>query len=51
MQCPKMLWMDENKPEEAVSKTMPSLLENGLKAVEVARNYFGDGSWRICKPS
>lgn len=42
MQCPKMLWMDEHMPEEAISKTNPSILENGLRAGEVARGYFGD---------
>lgn len=42
MQCPKMLWMDEHMPVEAISKANPSILENGLKTGEVARSYFGD---------
>ena len=44
MQCPKMIWMDQHKPEEAVSKAMPSILQNGIKVGEVARSYFGDYS-------
>ena len=44
MQCPKMLWMDEHMPDEAISKAMPSILENGIKTGEVARSYFGEYS-------
>ena len=44
MQCPKMLWMDEHMPDEAISKAMPSILENGIKTGEVARSYFEEYS-------
>lgn len=36
-QCNKILWLDKNKPEEAVPKTSDSVLENGTKVGELAR--------------
>lgn len=42
--CPKMVWLQRNKPEEAVSSTNESVLENGNKVGKVARGYFGDYS-------
>lgn len=41
-QCNKILWLDKNKPEEAVPKTSDSALENGTKVGELARQYFGE---------
>lgn len=41
-QCNKILWLDKNKPEEAVQTADPSVLANGIKVGELARNYFGD---------
>ena len=41
-QCNKILWLDKNKPEEAVPKTSDSVLENGTKVGELARQYFGE---------
>ena len=35
--CPKMVWLQRNKPEEAVSSTNESVLENGNKVGKVAR--------------
>jgi len=41
-QCNKILWMDKNKPEEAVQTADPSVLANGVKVGELARQYFGE---------
>ena len=41
-QCNKILWLDKNKPEEAVNTADESVLANGTKVGELARNYFGD---------
>ncbi len=41
-QCNKILWLDKNKPEEAVQKARDSVLENGTKVGELARQYFGE---------
>lgn len=41
LQCPKMLWLQKNKPEEAVSLADEAVLENGRMVGEVAREYFG----------
>ena len=43
-QCPKMLWLQRNMPEEAASSTNESVLENGNLVGKVARGYFGDYS-------
>ena len=40
-QCNKILWLDKNKPEEAIDTGNESVLENGTKVGELARNYFG----------
>lgn len=40
-QCNKILWLDKNKPEVATMTTRKSVLENGTKVGELARNYFG----------
>ena len=40
-QCPKMLWMDENKPEEAKTASDDTVLKTGNEVGELARNYFG----------
>ena len=41
-QCNKMLWLDINKPEEAESTSRESVLDNGTKVGELARDYFGE---------
>ena len=38
----KILWLDKNKKEEAVSKAKESVLETGAKGGELARQYFGE---------
>ena len=40
-QCNKILWLDKNKPDEAVNIENESVLENGTKVGKIARNYFG----------
>ena len=42
VQCPKILWLDRNKPEEAESTASEAVLANGSKVGELARGYFGD---------
>lgn len=41
IQCPKILWMDANKPELAVINDKTSAFENGKLVGELARKYFG----------
>ena len=41
LQCPKMLWLDINKPEEAES-TSDAVFETGTEVGELARGIFGD---------
>ena len=41
LQCPKILWLQENKPEEAEDTAQDSVMENGTMVGEVARGYFG----------
>ncbi len=43
-QCNKILWLDKNKPEEAIPIGNEAILENGTKVGELARNYFGEYS-------
>ncbi len=40
--CPKMLWLDENKPEVGETINNDSILENGQKVGEVAKKLFGE---------
>ncbi len=42
VQCPKMLWMDRHKPEEAEDVLSESLMANGNRVGDVARGYFGE---------
>ena len=42
IQCPKILWLDENKPEVAEEISSESVLETGTKVGELARSYFGE---------
>ena len=44
LQCPKILWLQKNKPNEAVKTAKDSVMENGTMVGEVARGYFGDFS-------
>ncbi|MBD5508233.1 MAG: DUF2779 domain-containing protein [Lachnospiraceae bacterium] len=41
IQCPKMLWMDINKPEEAEDNLPESVLTTGTRVGDLARSYFG----------
>ena len=41
VQCPKILWMDQNMPEQA-EPTDDSAMQVGSKVGELARSYFGD---------
>ena len=43
-QCNKMLWLDKNNPEYAEEISNKSVLENGTKVGELARNLFGQYS-------
>ena len=42
IQCPKMLWMDINKPEVAQDTGKEAILRNGTAVGEFARGYFGE---------
>ncbi|MCR5081901.1 MAG: DUF2779 domain-containing protein [Parasporobacterium sp.] len=42
VQCPKMLWLEKNKLEEAVDSKNELVIENGNIVGSVARNYFGE---------
>lgn len=44
IQCPKILWMDKYKPEEAADNLPETILENGNMVGDLARSYFGDYS-------
>ncbi len=44
VQCPKMLWLLKNKPEEAVDTSNLSVLENGTQVGIVAQDYFGEST-------
>ena len=41
LQCPKILWMDKNMPEQK-AELDTSRMEIGIKIGEFARGYFGD---------
>lgn len=41
LQCPKMLWLDINNPEVAKIIDNDSVLENGTKVGELAKDLFG----------
>ena len=41
VQCYKMLWLDKNKPEEAVVVDNSSVLDNGTAVGEMAKDLFG----------
>ena len=41
-QCPKLLWMNINKPEEAVEEAIPeSRIKAGIAVGNLAKGYFG----------
>lgn len=43
LQCPKMLWMDMYKPNEAVENlSLQEIYERGNDVCDLARQYFGD---------
>lgn len=42
VQCQKILWLEENKPEESKGDASDSVLENGRIVGELARQYFGE---------
>lgn len=41
IQCKKMLWMSENKPEEGIETTKQSVLANGNDVGNLAKELFG----------
>lgn len=41
VQCNKIIWLDKYYPEKAESTARDSVLENGVKVGELARNLFG----------
>ena len=43
LQCPKMLWMDMNKPEEKTEdESLEAIFETGNEVGDLARQYFGN---------
>jgi hypothetical protein len=42
IQCPKILWLDIHKPQEAGDVVPESVMTNGDRVGELARAYFGD---------
>ncbi len=44
IQCPKMLWLDAYKPQEAEDILPESVLANGTLVGDLARSYFGEYS-------
>lgn len=44
IQCPKILWMDVNMPDEAVPAASEAVLRIGTEVGELARSYFGEYS-------
>lgn len=42
LQCPKMVWMDLNKPEEAVNTVNETVLETGTRVGILAQSIFPD---------
>ena len=42
IQCKKILWLEKNKPEEAINETNESVFETGNLIHEVARYLFGE---------
>ena len=44
IQCPKILWLDENKPELAENVIPESSIATGIMVGELARSYFGEYS-------
>ena len=41
IQCKKMLWLEKNKPEEAIDTNNERILEQGNDIHEIARYLFG----------
>ena len=44
IQCSKMLWLDKHMPAQAADLGLESVMSNGLKVGELARDYFGSYS-------
>ena len=42
IQCPKILWMDKNKPEEAKEQNMDAIFATGDEVGDLAKRYFGE---------
>ena len=42
LRCPKILWLDINKPELKTEQTNTFILDTGIKGGEFARSYFGE---------
>ena len=41
VQCPKILWLQKNKPEVAIPSEKDAVFENGKKVGELAKGLFG----------
>lgn len=41
-QCPKMLWLESNKPELSQGEISDTILANGKLVGDLAQNYFGE---------
>lgn len=42
IQCPKMLWLDDNRPDLAEDVVPQNIVETGTEVGELAREYFGE---------
>lgn len=42
VQCPKILWLNQNNPEVATASNNDSILETGLEVGELAKGLFGE---------
>ncbi len=42
VQCPKILWMQRNMPEESTGDSPEVILDNGTEVGKLGRGYFGD---------
>ena len=42
IQCPKILWLDKNKPEVATEQNLDAIMATGTEVGDLAMGYFGD---------
>lgn len=41
-QCPKILWLDENKPEVAIEEDNSAKMKTGIEIGNLAKKYYGE---------